>query len=157
MTQIPSNLISKFSKSLMFDSKALNSGDPINFVFSTYTGFSSRREGIVLRLIDGNIEFELHGVKQAPDYNTNTLHSIYEPITGFPGVIFDEFCHLVITFNHTDNMIKTYINGALNSSTNAFVSGGPSADLALGTYYGGHANVVFFINKWVDSSYGLNQ
>jgi hypothetical protein len=60
----------------------------------------------MLRLINGNIEFELHGVTSAPNYNRNTLHSIYEPITGLPNVIFDEFCHLVVTFDYTDNVIK---------------------------------------------------
>jgi hypothetical protein len=37
---IPSALVSKFSISLIFNFKALNSGDPINFIFSTYTGIS---------------------------------------------------------------------------------------------------------------------
>jgi hypothetical protein len=40
---IPTALVSKFSISLIFNFKALNSGDPINFIFSTYTGISSRR------------------------------------------------------------------------------------------------------------------
>jgi hypothetical protein len=132
LAQIPSAIISKFSISLIFNFKALNSGDPINFIFSTYSSFSHRRQGTLLRVIDGNIEFELHGKNSpSPDFLTNTLYSIYEPITGFPGVIFDEFCNLAITFDHTTDIIKTYINGVLNSETNALVGG--SVDQALGT------------------------
>jgi hypothetical protein len=155
---IPSALVSKFSISLIFNFKALNSGDPINFIFSTYTGFPTRREGIMLRVIDGNIEFELHGKNgPSPNYSTNTLYRINEPITGFPGVIFDEFCNLAITFDHNTKIIKTYINGSLNSSTNALVSGVNIKDIQLGTNFGGNANVNFNINKWVDASYGLNE
>jgi hypothetical protein len=70
---IPSVLVSKFSISLIFNFKALNSGDPINFIFSTYTGIPTRRQGIMLRVIDGNIEFELHGKNgPSPNFLTNT-------------------------------------------------------------------------------------
>ena len=110
----------------------------------------------MLRVIDGNIEFELHGKNgPSPNFLTNTLYRINEPITGFPGVIFDEFCNLAITFDYDTNIIKTYINGSLNSSTNALVSG--ATDVVLGTNYGGNTNVSFNINKWVDTSYGLNE
>jgi hypothetical protein len=157
LASIPSTLVSKFSISLIFNFKSLNSGDPINFIFTTYKNFSQRREGIMLRLIDGNIEFELHGKNSPPDYLSNTLYSIYEPITGFPGVLFDEFCNLAITFDYNTNIIKTYINGSLNSSTNALVSGVNIKDLQLGTNYGGNENVTFYMNKWVDSSHGLHE
>jgi hypothetical protein len=112
----------------------------------------------MLRVIGGNIEFELHGKNgPPPNYPTNTLYRINEPITGFPGVIFDEFCNLAITFDHNTNNIKTYINGSLNSSTNALVSGANIKDIQLGTNFGGYTNVSFNINKWVDTSYGLNE
>jgi len=156
---IPSALVSKFSISLIFNFKALNSGDNINFIFTTFTGFSSRRQGIMLRVINGRIEFELHGKNgPAPNYYTNTLYRINEPITGFPNVIFDEFCNLAITFDYNTKIIKTYINGVLNSSTNALVSGVNLKDVLLGTNFGGNTNVNFFINLWVDrTSYGLNE
>jgi hypothetical protein len=104
----------------------------------------------MLRVIGGNIEFELHGKNgPAPNYFTNTLYRINEPITGFPNVIFDEFFNLAITFDYDTNIIKTYINGSLNSSTNALVSGVNLKDVLLGTNYGGNADVNFTINKWL--------
>jgi hypothetical protein len=113
----------------------------------------------MLRVIDGNIEFELHGKNgPSPDFLTNTLYRINEPISGFPNVIFDEFCNLAIIFDYDTNIIKTYINGILNSSTNALVSGANVKDIQLGTNFGGHTNVNFFMNLWVDrTSYGLNE
>jgi hypothetical protein len=41
--EMPSNIASRFSKSIMIRFKALASGDAVNFLFTTNTSFASRK------------------------------------------------------------------------------------------------------------------
>jgi hypothetical protein len=152
---IPKDLVSKFSKTLMFRFKSLPGfSETINFNFSTYEGDFFLRNGIMVRIIRNNIQIGFYGTNK-PDGGVNTLHSVYQAIEGFPNVIFDEFCHMVIVLDHTNNFITTYINGNLNSSTNALASDVTQTLLDQGTYYGDGATVPFFINKgsvWGDGN-----
>ena len=151
---VPSEFCSKFSISLMFRFKARTIGAPnnIDFVFTTYAANDIRREGIMTRIVDGNIEVNLYGNLYPPLYPSNLMHTITVPIAGYPAVIFDEFCHMVFTFDHETHIIKTFINGVLNSSTYALVAGTSAADLAIGTFYGGYGHVTLHINKWTTVS-----
>ena len=88
-------------------------------------------------------------MKQVAGAN-NTLHSVNHPIRGAPEVIFDEFCHVVIVLDHTNNFITTYINGVQNASTNALVSGTTAEELAQGTYYGSGTTIPFCVNRWAN-------
>jgi hypothetical protein len=56
---------------------------------------------------------------------------------------------MVVVLDHTNNFVTSYINGVLNMSANALITGTSQTELDIGTFYGNGATVPFFINKWV--------
>jgi hypothetical protein len=146
---VPIELVSPFSKSLMFRFKSSTDfTNVINFVFSTYEGSGSDKYGIMIRVIYDNIQIEFGG-QTDPEGRSNILHSAYHPITGSYPIIYDEYCHMVVVLDHTNNFVTSYINGVLNMSANALITGTSQTELDIGTFYGNGATVPFFINKWV--------
>jgi hypothetical protein len=154
---VPLAQISKFSKSIIINFKPLRPNDSVNFLLKmSHAGSPQRRDGLMMRVVDGHIDFQLHGPKSpSPDFFTNTLHSIYEPITGFPDVLLNKFCNLAVTFDHTTDIVKTYINGVLNSETYARVASASAEDVALGTDFYVTTFVPIYINRWVEGGVGL--
>jgi hypothetical protein len=146
---IPIELVSPFSKTLMFRFKSSTAfTNVVNFVFSTYEGDARDNYGIMIRVIYDNIQIEFGG-KTDPKGRSNTLHSAYHPITGGYPIIYDNYCHMVVVLDHTNNFITTYINGVLNASTDALITGTTQEELDIGTFYGNGATTVpFFINKY---------
>jgi hypothetical protein len=142
-------LVSKFKKTLMFRFKSLPYFNAsINFAFSTYDGDSRSQNGFMIRIINSLIQVQFHGTNGVKGA-TNTLHNVYHAISGGTPVFFDNFVHMVVVLDHTDNFITSYINGVLNSSTNALVSGTTQTELDQGTFYGvGATTVPFYVNKW---------
>ena len=111
-------------------------------------GDDSDRNGIMIRVIYDNIQIEFGG-KTDPKGRSNTLHSAYHPITGGYPIIYDNYCHMVVVLDHTNNFITTYINGVLNASPDALITGTTQEELDIGTFYGNGATTVpFFINKY---------
>jgi hypothetical protein len=123
---IPIEIVSPFSKSFMFRFKASTAfTNVVNLVFSTCEADSRDRHGIMIRVIYDNIQIEFGG-KTDPKGRANILHSAYHAIAGgFPiiYIIYDEYCHMVVVLDHTNNFITSYINGVLNASTNSLISG----------------------------------
>ena len=154
---VPLAQVSKFSKSIIINFKPLRPNDSVNFLLKmSHAGSPQRRDGLMMRVVDGHIDFQLHGPKTpSPDFFTNTLHSIYEPITGFPEVLLNKFCNLAVTFDHTTDIVKTYINGVLNSETYARVASASAEDVALGTDFYVTTFVPIYINRWVEGGVGL--
>jgi hypothetical protein len=155
---IPSAVVSPFSKSFIFRFKSAYTSNNINFLFTTYIGSDTRKKGVMIRVINGYIEVLLCGRQSPPDYNTTVLHRTYEPIAGYPEVLIDAFCQMVITFDHETDIIKTYINGVQNSSITARNPSLGQSDFDIGTGFGG--SIYFYLHKnlhkWSDNtSYGL--
>jgi hypothetical protein len=120
----------------------------VNFVFSTYEGDDSDRHGIMIRVIYDNIQIEFGG-QNDPEGGANILHSAYHATAGGFPIIYDDYCHMVVVLDHTNNFITTYINGVLNASTDTIASGTTQAELDIGTFYGNETTLVpFYINKW---------
>jgi hypothetical protein len=106
----------------------------------------------MIRVIYDNIQVEFGG-KTDPKGRTNILHGAYHAIAGGFPIIYDNYCHMVVVLDHTNNFITTYINGVLNASTDALITGTTQAELDIGTFYGNGATTVpFYINKW--ATYG---
>ena len=100
------------------------------------------------RIFYDNIQIEFGG-QNDPEGGANILHSAYHAITeGFP-IIYDDYCHMVVVLDHTNNFITTYINGVLNASTDALITVTTQEELDIGKFYGNGATTVpFFINKY---------
>jgi hypothetical protein len=143
---MPVGLLSSFSKTLMFRFKALDGFHPaVHFVFSTFLGNQENDLGMMVRVVGNDIVINFHGTNH-PDGTKNTLHEATHVIKGAPSIIFDEFVHMVIVLDHTNNFITTYINGIRNDSTDALVSGTTQVELDQGTYWGGGSELQFLIN-----------
>jgi DNA-directed RNA polymerase delta subunit len=68
----------------------------------------------------------------------------------------DSFCQMAITFDHTTDIMTTYLNGIVNSSINSRVMSATQSDVDLGTFYGSY--ISFSVNAWSDrSSYAMNE
>jgi len=146
---IPIELVSPFSKSLMFRFKSSTDfTNVVNFVFSTYEGDARDNYGIMIRVIYDNIQIEFGG-KTDVKGRSNTLHSAYHAIAGGYPIIYDGYCHMVVVLDHTNNFVTSYINGVLNASTDALITGTTQEELDIGTFYGdGATTVPFYINKY---------
>jgi hypothetical protein len=106
----------------------------------------------MIRVIYDNIQVEFGG-KTDPKGRTNILHGAFHAIAGGFPIIYDNYCHMVVVLDHTNNFITTYINGVLNVSADALISGTSQAEFDIGTFYGNGATTVpFYINKW--ATYG---
>ena len=145
---VPVALLSKFSKTLMFRFKCLpDFHGTVNFSFSTDAGTGSSQAGFWTRILGSRVDAEFYGTPNT-DGSTNILHSINHEITGGLPIIFDDWCHLCIVLDHTNNFVTTYINGSENVTTNALVGGSTQAETDAGTYYGSGSTMPFFINRW---------
>jgi hypothetical protein len=143
--------VSKFSKSLMFRFKSIAGMDPdVDFVFSTFAGDPRFALGFAVRVFTGAVETTVYGGYNPSGGQTKPIYSALHPISGYPNVIFNEFCHMTVTIDTATGFITTYINGVQNGSTNAVTSGTTQAELDEGDYYGDPASinfVTFFVNK----------
>jgi hypothetical protein len=133
----------------MFRFKSLSGfSNVVNFVFSTYEEESNLRHGIIIRVIYDNIQIAFHG-KNNPEGRANILYSAYHATAGGFPIIYDEYCHMTVVLDSSNNFITSYINGVVNSSTDALTSRTTQAELDIGTFYGeGATTVPFFINKY---------
>jgi hypothetical protein len=93
---LPVDLLSKFSKTFMFKFKSYTGLDTVtDFVVSTY-GFADPRytTGFSIRIRNGEIVVTVSGLITGATNSTKDIYLANHPITGFPGVIFDEFAHI---------------------------------------------------------------
>jgi hypothetical protein len=154
---LPIDLLSKFSKTLMFKFKSYTGLDTVtDFVISTYgqadpqytTGFS-------VRIMNGEIVTSVSGLTTGSNF-TKDIYLASHPITGFPASIFDEFAHITVVINHDTNVITSYINGLGNRATSAIAASATAQEVAAGTYYGpaGTTTTPFFVNKYQNAGNG---
>ena len=93
---LPVDLLSKYSKTFMFKFKSYPGLDTVtDFVVSTY-GFADPRyiTGFSIRIRNGEIVVTVSGLITGATNSTKDIYLANHPITGFPGVIFDEFAHI---------------------------------------------------------------
>jgi hypothetical protein len=106
---IPVALVSKFSKTLMFRFKSLpDFHATVNFSFSTYEGEPSIQYGFMIIILSNFIQAQFYGTNN-PDGTTNTLHSVFHAIAGGKPVFFDDFVHMTVILDHTNNFITSNI------------------------------------------------
>jgi hypothetical protein len=147
---VPVALLSSFLKTLMFRFKALDGFHPsVHFVFSTFLGNQDNDLGMMVRVVGDNVVINFHETNHS-DGTKNTLHEATHVIKGAPSIFFDEFVHMVIVLDHTNNFITTYINGIRNDSTDALVSGTTQVELDQGTCWGNGSTIQFLINRWAN-------
>jgi hypothetical protein len=148
---LPVDLLSKFSKTLMFKFKSYPGLDSVtDFVISTY-GFADPRytTGFSIRIRNGEIVVTVSGLITGATNSTKDIYLANHPITGFPGVIFDEFAHITVVIDHDTDVITSYINGVGNRSTAAINAASATVqEVMAGTYYGNGTTTPFFINKF---------
>jgi hypothetical protein len=153
---LPIDMLSKGSKTLMFKFKSYPGIDTTDFVISTYGQADSQyTTGFSVRIINGEIVTSVSGLTTGSNFTKN-IYLASHPITGFPGVVFDEFCHLTVVINHDIDVITSYINGVGNRATSAIAPSATAQEVAGGTYYGpaGTTTTPFFINKFQDAGNG---
>jgi hypothetical protein len=150
--EVPVELLSQRSMSLMLRFKTLAGfHTSINFVFSTYYGPPNHRRGLLCRVVDNDIRFEIDGTNSSSSTNSvNILHIIQEPIIGAPSVLFDDWCQMIVVYDNTNNFIDTYISGVLNSHS-------VTADVVDVTNYGPGPTVPFMANRWGVEGHGASQ
>jgi hypothetical protein len=155
---LPVDLLSKFSKTLMFKFKSYPGLDTVtDFVISTYGQADPRfTTGFAVRIRRGEIVTSVSGLTNGSNF-TKDIYLASHPITGFPGVIFDEFCYITVVINHDTDVITSYINGVGNRSSSAINAGTATAqEIAAGTYWGppGTTTTPFFVNKFQNAGNG---
>jgi hypothetical protein len=148
---LPIDLLSKFSKTLMFKFKSYPGLDTVtDFVISTY-GFADPRytTGFSVRIIRGEIVVTVSGLIAGATNSTKDIYIANHPIPGFPASVFDEFFHLTVVINHDTDVITSFINGVGNMSTAAINAASATAqEVAAGTFYGYGTTTPFFVNKF---------
>jgi hypothetical protein len=145
---VPSELVSPFSKTLLFRFKSLEGFSQVtHFVFSTYEGDTRFRHGMMIRILNSNIQIAFQGRNNFKNEFRNLHNASHVIQQGLP-VIFDNFVHLAVVLDFSTHFISTYINGVLNASTYSLASNVPEFITNQGTYFGGVANVPFYINKY---------
>jgi hypothetical protein len=154
---LPVDLLSKFSKTFMFKFKSYAGLDTVtDFVVSTY-GFADPRytTGFSIRIRHGEIVVTVSGLVAGATNSTKDIYLANHQITGFPGVIFDEFAHITVVIDHDTDVITSYINGVGNMSTAAINAASATAqEVAAGTYWGNGTTTPFFINNFQDAGNG---
>jgi hypothetical protein len=149
---LPVDLLSKFSKTLMFKFKSYPGLDTVtDFVISTY-GFADPRytTGFSIRIRYGEIVVTVSGLVAGATNSTKDIYIVANhPIPGFLASIFDEFFHLTVVINHDTDVITSYINGVGNMSTAAINTASATfQEVAAGAFYGNGATTPFFVNKF---------
>jgi hypothetical protein len=129
-----------------------------DFVVSTY-GFADPRytTGFSIRIRNGEIVVTVSGLITGATNSTKNIYIANHPITGFPGVIFDEFCYIAVVIDHDTDVITSYINGASNLSTPAINAASATfQEVAAGTYYGpvGTTTTPFYVNNFQSAGNG---
>jgi len=156
---LPVDLLSKFSKTFMFKFKSYAGLDTVtDFVVSTY-GFADPRytTGFSIRIRNGEIVVTVSGLITGATNSTKDIYIANHPITGFPGVIFDEFCHITVVIDHETDVITSFINGVGNRSTAAINAASATfQEVSRGTYYGpaGTTTTPFYVNNFRDAGNG---
>jgi hypothetical protein len=156
---LPVDLLSKYSKTFMFKFKSYAGLDTVtDFVVSTY-GFADPRytTGFSIRIRNGEIVVTVSGLITGATNSTKDIYIANHPITGFPGVIFDEFAHITVVIDHDTDVITSYINGVGNRSTAAINAASATAqEVARGTYWGpsGTTTTPFYVNNFQDAGNG---
>ena len=154
---LPVDLLSKYSKTFMFKFKSYAGLDTVtDFVVSTY-GFADPRytTGFSIRIRHGEIVVTVSGLVTGATNSTKDIYIANHPITGFPGVIFDEFAHITVVIDHDTDVITSYINGVGNLSTPAINAASATAqEVARGTYWGNGTTTPFFINNFQSAGNG---
>jgi len=156
---LPVDLLSKFSKTFMFKFKSYAGLDTVtDFVVSTY-GFADPRytTGFSIRIRNGEIVVTVSGLITGATNSTKDIYLANHPITGFPGVIFDEFAHITVVIDHETDVITSFINGVGNRSTAAINAASATfQEVARGTYYGpvGTTTTPFYVNNFQDAGNG---
>jgi len=148
---LPIDLLSKFSKTLMFKFKSYPGLDTVtDFVISTY-GFADPRytTGFSVRIIRGEIVVTVSGLIAGATNSTKDIYIANHPIPGFPASVFDEFFHLTVVINHDTDVITSFINGVGNMSTAAINTASATfQEVAAGAFYGYGTTTPFFVNKF---------
>jgi hypothetical protein len=148
---LPIDMLSKFSKTLMFKFKSYPGLDTVtDFVISTYGQADPLyTTGFAIRIRNGEIVTSVSGLTTGSNF-TKDIYLASHPITGFPGVIFDEFAHITVVIDHDMDSITSYINGVGNRATAAIAASATAQEVAGGTYYGpvGTTTTPFFVNKF---------
>jgi hypothetical protein len=143
----------------MFKFKSYPGLDTVtDFVVSTY-GFADPRytTGFSIRIRNGEIVVTVSGLITGATNSTKDIYLANHPITGFPEVIFDEFCHITVVINHETDVITSFINGVGNLSTAAINAASATfQEVSRGTYYGpaGTTTTPFYVNNFQDAGNG---
>jgi hypothetical protein len=150
---VPIELVSRFSKTLMFRFKSLPGfAGNTHFKFSTYEGNFYARNGINIDIVPSGIRAVFNGTNSIDHGGVRNLTGAVHAIPGGLSTLYDNFVHLVVVFDHTDFSITTYINGNINLSTIYVNADATQEEIDQGTYFGNGPTVPFIINNI--NSYG---
>jgi hypothetical protein len=82
----------------MFKFKALEGfHNAVDFSFSSILG-DAPNIGICFIIVGGSLGIRFYGIDKI-------LHEINHPLEGYPEILFDEFCHITIILDHTNNFM----------------------------------------------------